>query len=233
MELAPATSRLTQALIWHDEAVRLLVEGGDPQVAERLLHDALTVAEEADQFEGRYAAMHVLFVFDWLFGDLPAAVAWAERMVTIVEEARHRGWAPEAHRHLAQILVEQGNISAAETHALRAIETVAADDVYSVASSKLALGEVRDRQGRTDEAGKLLTEAVREAHSLGFQREAIDFDLSLALFQLANGRTAEGDEAMVRVRQDVVRFYTAASPLLGWIDRREAAARVRGGNATG
>ena len=232
MELAPATSRLTQALIWSAEADRLIFEGGDRQAGERLLHDSLTVAEEADQLDGRYNTMVELFYLTWVVGDLPAAVGWAERLVTLVEEARHGGWVPEAHRHLAQVLVEQGDISAAETHALRAVETVAADDVYSVASSKQALGEVRDRQGRTEEAGELLAQAVREAHSLGFRKQAFEFDLSLALFQLANGRTAEGNEAMVRVRKDAVRFFTAATPILGWIDRREAAARARSRDAT-
>jgi class 3 adenylate cyclase/tetratricopeptide (TPR) repeat protein len=226
-ELAPATSRVSQADVWRVQAGRLYFDDGDRAAGERLYGDALTIAEEADDFDGRYVSMNGLRDIAWVAGDLPTAIGWAEKSVVLVEEAQHGGWLPEAHRYLAQILAEVGDLPLAEVHALRGIETVADDDVFSVASTKMALGVVRDAQGRAAEAGDLLVEAVRIARGLTFHRQMVEFEVPLGVFQLANGMTGEGEQTLTEARATAVRFSGAATPIVDWIDRREAAARAR------
>jgi tetratricopeptide (TPR) repeat protein len=226
-QLAPATSRVSQADVWRADASRLYFDSGDREGAEQLLTDALAVGEEADDFNGRYTSMLFLRDIAWIAGDLPSAIGWAEKMVALVEEVHHGGWIPEAHRSLAEILVEAGEIVRAERHALRGAETVAEDDVFSVASTTMALGVVRDAQGRTAEAGELLVEAVRMARGLAFHRQKVEFLIPLGAYQLANGMTADGERTMAEARDMAIRFSGSKTPLVGYIDRQEASARAR------
>ena len=164
-ELAPTTSRLTQSKVWVTEADRLWDSGADLERARSLFADAYQVAEEADDFAARYIALSNLARTSYEAGDLDAAASLLEEVVEMVESVHHVGWIPEAQRQLAQVLIEMGDIAGAEVHALRAIEVVAPGDTFSIASSKMALGRVRDQQGRPLEAAELLTEAVDIAAS--------------------------------------------------------------------
>jgi tetratricopeptide (TPR) repeat protein len=227
VELAPTTSRLTQSKVWQIEAEWLWNSGTDLERARSLLAEASQVAEEADDFSARYIALMRLVEINYEAGDLETAAGRLEVLVEMVESVNHLGWIPEAHRLLAQVLVEMGDVAGAEVHALRAVEAVAADDMFSVASSKMALGIVRDHQGRTDEAGTLLREAVAIAHSLTFRTEQSEFELPLGTFQLAHGQTAEGEATLAGVRRRSTELFGPKCPFLGLVDRQEAAARAR------
>jgi class 3 adenylate cyclase/tetratricopeptide (TPR) repeat protein len=226
-ELAPTTSRLTQSKVWVTEADRLWDSGADLERARSMFADAYQVAEEADDFAARYIALGDLARTSYEAGDLDAAASLLEEVVEMVESVHHLGWIPEAQRQLAQVLLEMGDVDGAEVHALRAIEVVAPDDTFSVASSKMALGRVRDQQGRPLEAAELLTEAVDIGHRIGFLSQQPEFDLALGVFQLANGRSAEGEATLAVVRRQVTELYGPKSPSLGFVDRQEAAARAR------
>jgi class 3 adenylate cyclase/tetratricopeptide (TPR) repeat protein len=231
-ELAPTTSRLTQSKVWVIEADRLWDTGADLERAQSLAADAYQVAEEADDFAARYTALTHLALTRYQAGNLETAAALYERCVEMVEAAGHPGWIPEAQRQLAQVLVDTGDIAGAEVHALRAVEVVLPGDVYSVASSKMALGTVRDHQGRTAEAARLLGEAVEIAHRMTFRSQQHEFDLALGAFQLANGQAGAGEATLAGVRQQVTELFGPKSPLLGFVDRQEAAARTRAAGAT-
>jgi tetratricopeptide (TPR) repeat protein len=91
-------------------------------------------------------------------------VAHAERLyresLGILKPLEDRGSLCEVQRSLAEILLEQGKIDAAEVYALKAVETVGTQDVSSQASTRKTLGLVRAAQGRDEEAESLLLESI-------------------------------------------------------------------------
>ena len=226
-ELAAETSRLTQSQVWRLQGAYLFEAGGDRADAIRLMTDSLVVAEESDDFTSRYYALHRLGELALVVGDLETASARFREAVDLVEAADHIGWLPEAHRHLAQVLVEQGDLSGAERHALRGVATVAPDDVFSVASTKMALGMLRDAQGRADEAGELLIEALHVARTSNYTSNVTEMLLALGVHQIANGQTAAGEATTTEARQIFSSCYGPRTPFLAYADRLAAAARAR------
>jgi class 3 adenylate cyclase/tetratricopeptide (TPR) repeat protein len=91
-------------------------------------------------------------------------VAEAERLfreaIRILQTVEDRGTLCEVQRSLAEVLLEQGKIDAAEVYALKAVETVGPQDVSSQASTRKSLALVRAAQGRDDEAEELLRESI-------------------------------------------------------------------------
>jgi class 3 adenylate cyclase/tetratricopeptide (TPR) repeat protein len=91
-------------------------------------------------------------------------VAEGERLIRealrILQPLEDRGTLCEVQRSLAEILLEQGKVDAAEAYALKAVETVGPQDVSSQASTRKSLAMVRAAQGRDDEAEALLRESM-------------------------------------------------------------------------
>jgi tetratricopeptide (TPR) repeat protein len=71
-----------------------------------------------------------------------------------------RGSLCEAQRALAMVLAEEGKLDEAERHALEARETVGPEDRVSVGTTLLALGVVRSKQHRDEEAEQLIRESI-------------------------------------------------------------------------
>jgi tetratricopeptide (TPR) repeat protein len=91
-------------------------------------------------------------------------VAQAEQLfresIGILGPLEDRGTLCEVQRSLAEILLEQGKIDAAEAYARKAVETTGPQDVSSQATTRKTLGLVRAAQGRDDEAEVLLRESI-------------------------------------------------------------------------
>ena len=91
-------------------------------------------------------------------------VAQAERLfresIGILKPLEERGTLCEVQRSLAEILLEQGKIDAAEVYALKAAETVGPQDISSQSTTRKTLALVRAAQGRDDEAEGLYREAI-------------------------------------------------------------------------
>jgi class 3 adenylate cyclase/tetratricopeptide (TPR) repeat protein len=91
-------------------------------------------------------------------------VAEAERLfresIWILTPLEDRGTLCEVQRSLAEILLQQGKIDAAEVYALKAVETVGPQDVSSQSTTRKTLAMVRAAQGRDDEAEALFQEAI-------------------------------------------------------------------------
>jgi len=105
-----------------------------------------------------------------------------------------RGTVVETKRTLAQILLEQGKVEEAERYALEARETVGARDMFSRASTRLALGLVRADQGRDDEAELLLRESVEILEETDFRRHEQEPLKALVDFLRKRGRDDEALE---------------------------------------
>jgi len=91
-------------------------------------------------------------------------VAEGERLfregIRILQPLEDRGTLCEVQRSLAEVLLDQGKVDAAEAYALKAMETVGPQDVSSLATTRKTLGLVRAAQGRDDEAEALLLESI-------------------------------------------------------------------------
>ncbi len=98
-------------------------------------------------------------VYRWQ-GDLARAERLYREAIKLLNQLEDRGTLCESQRQLAQLLLELGRIDEAERYAVASMETVGVQDVSSVASTRMALGQVRAAQHRDDEAEKLLREAV-------------------------------------------------------------------------
>jgi tetratricopeptide (TPR) repeat protein len=210
-----------------DRALGVAVEFYGPvrgvdESAEQLLESAAAVLEEfGDRQELNIALNHL--------GDMkrrerkPAeALALYERAMSFVQD--HAGYRPEAQRRVAQAALEVGDVQRAEREAEEAVATVAPDDYYTVSSTAMALGLVRDAQGRTEEAEQLLRKSVEliEGRSFG-QGEA---RLNLALFLLRHGRP-DGAAVAANARAELSRLGPR-SPLIGPVNRRLAEAAAAG-----
>ena len=91
-------------------------------------------------------------------------VAEGERLfreaIRILQPLEDRGTLCEVQRSLAEVLLEQGKVDAAEVYVLKAIETTGPQDVASQASTRKTLAMVRAAQGRDEEAESLLLESI-------------------------------------------------------------------------
>ena len=96
-------------------------------------------------------------------GDDDRAEGLLREAVRMLEPLGDRGYLCESQRLLAEILVHRGELDEAERYAVEAMRTVGAQDVTSLATTRMALGLVRAAQGRDDEAETLLREAVQVA----------------------------------------------------------------------
>jgi predicted ATPase/class 3 adenylate cyclase len=91
-------------------------------------------------------------------------IAEAERLfreaIRILQPLEDRGTLCEVQRSLAENLLEQGKIDAAEVYALKGVETVGPQDLTSQASTRKTLALVRAAQGRDEEAEALFHESI-------------------------------------------------------------------------
>jgi class 3 adenylate cyclase/tetratricopeptide (TPR) repeat protein len=154
-----------------------------------------------------------------------AAIPLLERAVSLWEEVGHRGFLPEAERTLAEALLAMGDHDGAEPHALRAVEMRLPDDTFTVASTTMVLGRVRDAQGRGDEAKALLQNAIGIIETTDYRTQLWFFYLPMAEFYLRRGRLAEGDRWVEKARE-IARLISPRSPALTVIDERAKRAQA-------
>ena len=93
-------------------------------------------------------------------GDVEEAERLFREAIRILKPVEDRGTLCEVQRSLAEALLEQGRLDEAETYALRAVETVGAQDVHSQSTTKKTLALIRAAQGRDEEAEALFRDAV-------------------------------------------------------------------------
>jgi ATP/maltotriose-dependent transcriptional regulator MalT len=122
----------------------------------------------------------------------------AVRMLTPLGD---RGYLCESQRLLAQILVRRGKVEEAERYALAAVATVGAQDVTSLATTRMALGLVRSAQGSDDEAEALLREAVDRASNRAPGWIYALTARRLAAFLRTRGRAEEADRLDARIER--------------------------------
>ena len=93
-------------------------------------------------------------------GDLAEGERLLRDAIRILQPLEDRGTLCEVQRSLAEALLEQGKVDAAEAYALKAVETTGPDDMSSQATTRKTLATVRAVQGRDEEAEALLLESI-------------------------------------------------------------------------
>jgi tetratricopeptide (TPR) repeat protein len=180
---------------------------------------ALPVLEESGDRSEVGSALQFLGELDILRGRPAAAIPLLERAARLWEEIGHRGFMPEAERSLAEALLAMGDPAGAEPHAVRAVKMRLPDDTYTVATTTMVLGCVRDAQGRGDEAEELLKEAIRIIETTDYRTQFWFFYLPLGEFYLRRGRMAEGERWVEKARE-IARLISPQAPALKVIDDR-------------
>lgn len=226
--LAMNTSRLTQARLWRIRSLPLFWEGEDPERAQELARRALGAFAEIGSPSDEETALEVLAAMRRNEGDLREAVALHERQLALLREIGHQGRIPEAARHLSEAYLELGDLVAAERYADLAREVVADDDMVTVASSALALGRVRDLQGRDSEAEQLLTDALATAGRTQFRDIMVQYHLALAEFFLRRGRRTEGERHATEALEIALEIGGERGAWLRFARRRLSEARAAG-----
>jgi tetratricopeptide (TPR) repeat protein len=146
-------------------------------------------------------------------------VAEAERLfresIGILKPLEDRGTLCEVQRSLAEVLLQQGKIDAAEVYALKAVETVGPQDVSSQSTTRKTLALVRAAQGRDEEAEALFREAIEILERSEYTRFLTEPLKALIQFLEERGRV-----------DDVVAFEERLAELRAGAVPEESAVRI-------
>jgi tetratricopeptide (TPR) repeat protein len=217
------TSRLSRARVDKAYAIRIEMSGsptgGDADAeALDLLREVAAVLEEfGDRIELNIVEVH-LGDIKRRQGRFDEALEYYERALANVMD--HVGYRPETQRRIAQVLVELGQAERAAEHAEEAVSIVAPDDVFTVASASMALGQVREAQGRLDEAEALLRKAVETVEATDYQPGEMQFQLAAFLYR--RGRADEAAQYAEQARQSV-RKLGPESPRIAFVEQQISA----------
>lgn len=238
--------RLPEAIERLEVAERLVEQTGDRRTrieAARLRAAAIVASTSAEEAAAAFASLipeveemgdqellEAMFsqMAEQLYrtGDVAGARVSMERALEISEATGHLGRIPEVSADLARLLVEIGEIDAAERHATRAMETAGPWDVTARAAARVAMGVVRGAQGRRNEAEALIREGVAQVAETEYVRDHYWVMTPLACFLLEGGR-AEG-EAWAERALASARASGDTSPVARIVEGMLAGARARG-----
>jgi hypothetical protein len=212
-------SRRVRIDVEHAWGVQLMLDESD-ELAEQRLIEAAKGYEEFGERNGQYNAVTSLGGIA-MRTDRPAeALAYFRTALTLVEG--NAGDRPEALRNIAQALLELGEVAEAAYIAEQSVAQTAPADVATSASSAMVLGLVREAQGETAEAERLLRQALATVQTSDYN--PWEEQLSVAEFTLRRGRHEEGQQMLALAHEYAAR-YGEGSPLVEYVDRRGDRAR--------
>ena len=211
-----------------DRAVALAEESGSPTArALAARYEAAAAFRRGDETAGVEAAERGLRLFDEVGsaasgarirrllateamgrGDTSGAEKHLREAVRMLAPVEERGAVVEVQRLLAQVLLAQGKVAEAERWALTAMRTVGDRDV-SRASARLALGQVRQMQGRAEEAETLLRDALAILSETDYRSHEIEPLEALVRFLGERGRESEASPFEERLAE--LRSQTSAA----------------------
>jgi ATP/maltotriose-dependent transcriptional regulator MalT len=181
----------------------LLRVRGEYEAAEGWLTKALDLYREAASVSEIAWTSRLLAQVAWQTGNPDKAEKLLRESIRLLAPMRERGTLCESQRLLAQLLLEEGRIEEAEKYALAARETVSAEDVISMSTTRVALAQVRAAQGREEEADALFREAVEILGSSEHCRLLLDVLPPYAEFLRAREREVEAAELEARLAERV------------------------------
>jgi class 3 adenylate cyclase len=185
-----------QALYILSHVARLRGNGDE---AVQLSEQAVALFAEAGAVLDQAGSLNLLAELLMTRGDDDRGERVAREAVRMLKPLGDRGYLCETQRVLAEILVRQGKLEEAERYALEAMQTVGAEDVHSLVTTRMALGVVRAAQGRDEEAELLLREAVDRASDPAPGWSYPVAARRLVQFLEAHGRREEAAELETRI----------------------------------
>ena len=162
----------------------------------RLLTSAGPVLDELGDTDEFALAEMFLGDIDFREDQLDSALAHYQRTLELVHD--NIGHRPEVKRRMAWAHLLRGDLDRAEALAEEAVAETAKDDWATVSTTNVVLGQVRDAQGRYEEAEQLLRRAVEVVETTEFPRW--DQYLGLAALLIHTGRVAEARENIAKAR---------------------------------
>jgi class 3 adenylate cyclase/tetratricopeptide (TPR) repeat protein len=147
---------------------------GELEQAEALLKEARDLLAEVGKTWSLGRTINYLGIVALEQGEPGRAEQLFRKAVKLLTSIEDRATLCESQRLLAQALVRQGKLDEADGYALEARETVGPQDVTSLATTALALAEVRVAQGRHDEAAELYAEALARVEGTDFRRTELE-----------------------------------------------------------
>jgi tetratricopeptide (TPR) repeat protein len=230
---AADTSRLTRASVSWARGLTLYWSGRDPAGGERLIGEALGVFAESGSRSREESLLEHMAWVRRNEGDTRGAIALNERRLAILKEVGNTGRVPIVAAWLSMNHLELGDLDEAQRYAELACGMVLSHGTPAAATASVALGRVRDLQGRDEEAERLLKEAVAGWELTRMQTEAPYFYEALAAFHLRRGQRADGERMARRAEQIFVATFGAQTPALPSLRRRLALARQAGASGAG
>lgn len=223
---AAASSRLTQARVQRVRGHQLFWTGGDPKRGEHLVRSALRIHEELGTRRDELRALERLAGMLRNQGDFRQSLELTKRHFRLAKDIGERAVVPEAARKLSEAYLAAGDVASAERYAVMSRELVADDDVWTVNSSQLALGRVRDQQRRDAEAEQLLNASLATIEAT--YKWAEEVHAALAEYHLRRGRWDPGDWHAQQAADLSRRHYGELSLFQQELQRRFEAAREIG-----
>jgi class 3 adenylate cyclase/tetratricopeptide (TPR) repeat protein len=188
----------------------------------RLSEGAVPAQEEAGDLIELAASLSQIGRLYLFKGSTTDALPNYKRALELSEEIQETGYRPELERHLAHALLELGDLAGAVAHAEAGVRIVADDDWVSISNTKMVLGLVCARQGRSAEAETLLRDAVAVLERTDYVAARWEHYLALSEFLLAQGRQEEAREWMHKTRA-ITALHGEHSPLAAYVEGRLAA----------
>jgi tetratricopeptide (TPR) repeat protein len=136
---------------------------GDHDEAIRLYEQSIALFAETGTALDQARSLNHLAEAVMATGDDGRAERLVREAIRMLTPLGDRGYLCESQRLLAEIVLRQGNVEEAERYAVEAMRTVGPQDMTSLATTRMALGLVREAQERDDEAETLLRDAVQKA----------------------------------------------------------------------
>jgi class 3 adenylate cyclase/tetratricopeptide (TPR) repeat protein len=174
---------------------------GDADKAVELYEESIRLFAEAGAVLDQARSINHLAELVMTRDDDDRAEELVREAVRMLTPLGDRGYLCESQRLLAEILVRRGKVEEAERYALAAVATVGAQDVTSLATTRMALGLVRSAQGSDDEAEALLREAVDRASNRAPGWIYALTARRLAAFLRTRGRAEEADRLDARIER--------------------------------
>ncbi len=197
------------------------------QEAEQLVRESLRQAEADDRHVKKVQMLLAASDLARMLGKNEEALGYLYDAQPIAEQGGFRRLLAELYSDLAAILQQAGKIRDAEAHAARAVTlSEGAGDTYLLPSQLLALANIREAEGRLDDALQLLERATDVVEALLVNVPTSTHASSLIRtmsrvyvkhFELASGHGRSVDYAFAvlerargRVLRDVIAQVTAA-----------------------
>ncbi|HUQ16205.1 MAG TPA: adenylate/guanylate cyclase domain-containing protein [Candidatus Saccharimonadales bacterium] len=203
-QLARASGSRFQLWAAHRAAARDALTVGEPS-------DALVHAEAAVKLAAEVGARRLIGLSHVRLGDVLYEMGDLQRSRTVLEEGlgvldplTMRETVAETNWKLSRTCLGSADVASARIYADAAAASAAPTDLYSLVTTRTAIGAVQAAEGDVAGAEASFREALAIAERTGYRALSSDVETALGAFLVGQGRAAEARPYLVRARE----FYS-------------------------